>query len=101
MKRAAEIVAFSIVFILAICVCTVAGPVPDTGQTQSYTETFGEDSDYLINPPSLTKLDANGNDLSDSAASWLIVRGEVSGSCVRKNSGIQCKKCPLLVSIEY
>ncbi len=26
-------------------------PVPDTGQTQSYTATIGEDSDYLINPP--------------------------------------------------
>ena len=29
-------------------------PIPDTGQTQSYTETFGEDSDYEINPPSYT-----------------------------------------------
>ncbi|MBW1691387.1 MAG: DUF1566 domain-containing protein, partial [Deltaproteobacteria bacterium] len=28
--------------------------IPDTGQTQSYTETFGEDSDYTINPPSYT-----------------------------------------------
>ena len=28
--------------------------VPDTGQRTDYTQTFGEDSDYLINPPSLT-----------------------------------------------
>jgi hypothetical protein len=28
--------------------------LPDTGQTASYTETFGEDSDYTINPPSYT-----------------------------------------------
>jgi len=28
--------------------------IPDTGQTQSYTNTFGEDSDYTINPPSYT-----------------------------------------------
>ncbi len=28
--------------------------LPDTGQTQSYTNTFGEDHDYLINPPSYT-----------------------------------------------
>ena len=28
--------------------------LPDTGQTQSYTDTFGEDSDYTINPPSYT-----------------------------------------------
>jgi len=26
--------------------------LPDTGQTESYTTTFGEDSDYTINPPS-------------------------------------------------
>jgi len=29
-------------------------PVPDTGQIASYTATFGEDSDYLYNPPSYT-----------------------------------------------
>jgi phosphodiesterase/alkaline phosphatase D-like protein len=28
--------------------------LPDTGQTQSYTATAGEDSDYTINPPSFT-----------------------------------------------
>ena len=28
--------------------------LPDTGQTQSYTTTFGEDQDYLINTPSFT-----------------------------------------------
>ncbi len=32
--------------------------LPDTGQTQSYTDTFGEDSDYTINPPSYSD---NGN----------------------------------------
>jgi len=32
--------------------------LPDTGQTQSYTNTFGEDSDYTINPPSYRD---NGN----------------------------------------
>lgn len=31
-----------------------SGKIPDTGQTQSYTDVFGEDSDYLINPPSYT-----------------------------------------------
>jgi len=33
----------------------IAGPqykLPDTGQTNSYTNTVGEDNDYLINPPS-------------------------------------------------
>lgn len=28
--------------------------LPDTGQTQDFTSTFGEDSDYTINPPSFT-----------------------------------------------
>ena len=32
--------------------------IPDTGQTGDYTSTFGEDSDYTINPPSYTD---NGN----------------------------------------
>ena len=56
-----------------------AGPVPDTGQTESYTDTFGEDADYLINPPSYTKLDAGGNDLPVSAAAWVMVRDNVTG----------------------
>ncbi len=30
------------------------GRMPDTGQTTSYTSTFGEDHDYTINPPSYT-----------------------------------------------
>jgi hypothetical protein len=31
--------------------------LPDTGQTDNYTNTFGEDSDYTINPPSFTNND--------------------------------------------
>ncbi len=33
--------------------------LPDTGQTTDYTATFGEDSDYLLNPPAYTD-NANG-----------------------------------------
>ena len=29
----------------------VVNPIPDTGQMASYTNTYGEDSDYTINPP--------------------------------------------------
>jgi len=79
MKRTIKMVAFSFIIFLAISVCALAGPVPDTGQTQSYTDTFGEDSDYLINPPSYTKLDAQGNDLPDSATKWVMVRDNVTG----------------------
>jgi len=52
---------------------------PDTGQTTSYTTTFGEDSDYSINPQSYTKLDASGNNLADDATSWTMVRDNVTG----------------------
>ena len=52
--------------------------IPDTGQIASYTNTFGEDSDYLVNSPSYTKLDANGGDLPDSATSWKMVRDNVT-----------------------
>jgi len=74
-----KIVVFSTLIILIISLYAQAGPVPDTGQTTSSTETFGEDSDYLINPPSYTKLDANGNELADSVASWTMVRDNVTG----------------------
>lgn len=53
--------------------------LPDTGQTVSTTETFGEDSDYEINPPSYTKLDANGNELPDDAGTWTMVRDNNTG----------------------
>jgi hypothetical protein len=60
-------------------VATTTGIIPDTGQTTSYTTTFGEDSDYTINPQSYTKLDASGNDLADSATNWAMVRDNVTG----------------------
>lgn len=69
----------STMIFLAISVYAMAAPVPDTGQTKSYTDTFGEDSDYLINPPSYTKLNAYDNNLADSAVSWTMVRDNVTG----------------------
>ncbi len=36
------------------CGNVTPNPLPDTGQTQKYTTTFGEDADYTINPPSYT-----------------------------------------------
>ncbi|MCX5885994.1 MAG: DUF1566 domain-containing protein [Proteobacteria bacterium] len=67
------------VLLLLSSINVFASPVPDTGQTQSYTSTFGEDSDYTINPPYYTKLDANGNDLPVSATSWAMVLDNVTG----------------------
>jgi hypothetical protein len=89
MLRKTTRVIFSTMILLLIFTCAQAGPVPDTGQTTSYTNTFGEDSDYLITPPSYTKLDASGNDLVDTAASWIMVRDNVTGLIweVKTNDG--------------
>lgn len=38
-------------------------PIPDTGQTASYTSTYGEDNDYTINPPSY--VDNNDGTITD------------------------------------
>jgi hypothetical protein len=70
---------------------SVPSPLPGTGQTQCYNNTvqipcpapgedfYGQDGNYLINPPSYTKLDAGGNVLPDDAASWVMVRDNVTG----------------------
>ena len=67
------------------------GRIPDTGQVQCYNNTegidcpqpgedfYGQDGNYLINPPSYAKLDADENDLPDSATSWVMVRDNVTG----------------------
>ena len=69
----------------------LAGTLPDTGQTKCYNDTeeitcpqpgedfYGQDGSYLINPPSYTKLDENGNDLPDDAVEWVMVRDNVTG----------------------
>lgn len=57
---------------------SMRGKIPDTGQTTSYTNTFGEDSDYTINPPSYTKLDVSGNALPDSATEWVMIKDNVT-----------------------
>jgi len=83
--------AFFITFVLGAFVCALAGPLPDTGQTKCYDNSgeitcpeagedfYGQDASYLINPPSYTKLDAEGNDLQDSATEWVMVRDNVTG----------------------
>jgi len=67
------------------------GRVPDTGQTKCYDndseipcprvggDFHGQDGTYLINAPLYTKLDASGNDLPDTATSWVMVRDNVTG----------------------
>ncbi len=91
MKRTAETMAFSIIFILAISVCALAWPIPDSGQTKCYNDSeeipcpasgedfYGQDASYIINPRLYTKVDAQGNDLPDDAAEWVMVRDNVTG----------------------
>lgn len=52
----------------------LAWPIPDSGQSKCYDNTgeiscpahsepfYGQDGNYLINPPFYTKLDSNGNE---------------------------------------
>ncbi len=71
---------------------TSSGRIPDTGQTQCYNDAggkiscpqfgedfYGQDANYTINPPSYTKLDDQGNDLSDLATQWVMIRDNVTG----------------------
>ena len=67
--------------------------VPDTGQIKCYDDQgneilpcpdlgqrlYGQDANYIINPQSYTKLDAQGNDLPESATVWAMVRDNVTG----------------------
>ena len=81
----------SVILILTISVCALAWPIPDSGQTKCSDnekvipcpnpgeDFYGQDANYSINPRSYTKLDAQGNGLSDSAAEWAMVRDNVTG----------------------
>jgi len=74
----------TLTLILTLCLTTAAfaGKIPDTGQTKCYDNTkeipcpqpgepfYGQDANYSINPQSYTKIDAQGNDLPESAAEW-------------------------------
>ena len=79
MIRPVNAIALPILLLSLFVAKSLALPIPDTGQTQSHTETFGEDPDYTINPPSYTKLDAQGNALPDEATEWTMVRDNVTG----------------------
>ena len=50
--------------------------LPDTGQTSSYTATWGEDSDYTINPPSYT--DNGDGTVTDNVTSLVWQKESVS-----------------------
>ena len=78
-KNAYSVLFMALFAFFSPSVIVTATPIPDTGQTQSYTSIFGEDSDYMIYPPSYIKLDVSGNGLPDYAASWAMVQDTVTG----------------------
>jgi len=61
MKKGINISSYYIFLVMFLLLpsATFAYELPDTGQTTSYTDTFGEDSDYTINPQSYT-LNSDG-----------------------------------------
>jgi len=61
--------------------------LPDTGQTQSYTSTFGEDSDYTINPPSYTD---NGNGTITDNVTSLIWQKEDDNTTRTWDDAVTC-----------
>jgi len=67
--------------------------IPDTGQTQSYTDTWGEDSDYTINPPSYTD---NENGTVTDNMTGLMWQQEVNGTTYTwVGSGTYCENLSL------
>jgi hypothetical protein len=82
---------FGFIICLMVTAVAFAAPVPDTGQSKCYNATveipcpspgqpfYGQDAQYTINPMSYTKLDGSGNALPDSAASWIMVKDNVTG----------------------
>ena len=61
--------------------------LPDTGQTTSYTSTFGEDNDYNINVPSYTN---NGNGtITDNITGLMWQQGD-SGELTIENGILYC-----------
>lgn len=66
--------------------------LPDTGQTTSYTTTFGEDHDYLINNPSFTNNN-NGTILDNvTGLMWQQVDG---GQMTHENAIVYCNNLVL------
>ena len=78
-------------FLILFPSISLAGPLPDTGQTKCYNDTqeitcpspgqsfYGQDAQYGTNLQSYTKLDANGNNLPDEATEWAMIRDNITG----------------------
>ncbi|MBF0452902.1 MAG: DUF1566 domain-containing protein, partial [Candidatus Magnetomorum sp.] len=88
-KNFIRLTLFVLIGLLPFSSVSFSNAVPDTGQRQSYTNIYGEDSDYQINPKIYTKLDGNGNALATTSETWSMVRDEVTGLTweIKKTNG--------------
>jgi len=93
----ASAVFLAVILSLGLAVGPAVGAgIPNSGQTQCYDDTkqldrcpapgepfYGQDGNYaLLRPPKYVKLDAQGNELPDTATvndGWVAVRDEVTG----------------------
>jgi hypothetical protein len=66
--------------------------IPDTGQTLSYTDTPGEDSDFTINSPSYTD---NGNGTITDNITGLMWQKTDGGEMAAENAATYCKSLSL------
>ncbi len=66
--------------------------IPDTGQTTSFTDTIGEDSDYTINPPSYTD---NGNGTVSDNVTGLIWQKENTTYSIWSEAAATCNDLSL------
>jgi hypothetical protein len=66
--------------------------LPDTGQVTSYTPTFGEDSDYAINPPAYT---VNGNGTVTDQVTGLVWQQTDGGEMTFANAVTYCQNLEL------
>ncbi|MBL7975037.1 MAG: DUF1566 domain-containing protein, partial [Candidatus Kapabacteria bacterium] len=81
--------------VIVLCaVCASAQPMvktmkrlPDTGQTKSYTDTFGEDNDYTINPPFIVK---NNNGTAIDTVTGLMWQTTDGGEMTFENAQMFC-----------
>ncbi|MBF0240667.1 MAG: DUF1566 domain-containing protein [SAR324 cluster bacterium] len=71
----------------------VTVPVPDTGQTTSYTTTFGEDHDYTTHTPSYTD---NGNStVTDNITGLMWQKEDDNNTYTWENAGTYCDNLSL------
>lgn len=94
MKKTLLIVLFcvSTTMLLAQSVSKTMLLLPDTGQTKSYTATFGEDNDYNINVPSYTD---NGNGTITDNVTGLMWQQTDGGEMTIENAITYCDNLTL------